>query len=219
MSDDKQPELGTGAAESEESDEWHLKRFRLADTREGVTWKLKIGDLDGVQLGEGAMPPAEGCYVKAYLSTGEYPDGRLGEVFLRPDKEGSFLRGTLDGFALLLSIALQHGIPLETIARKFMHDRFEPSGFTNDKSVPMANSFFDFMFRKLALRYLDADALERLGVEDRQQYSGEVEDGTRQKEKHHTRRPSLSGAPFNRHNKDAVEGGAVAPDGAEAGAS
>jgi hypothetical protein len=221
------PEEQLGEAkspESEESDEWQLKRFRLTDTRPGVIWKLKIGDLDGVQLGEATMPPAEGCYVKAYLSTGEYPDGTLGEVFLRPDKEGSFLRGALDGFALLMSIALQHGVPLEVIARKFINDRFEPSGFTNDKAVPMAMSFFDFMFRKLALRYLDDDALGRLGVEDRskaaQKQCQEEEDASSEEKASQAWRPTtgLSGEPFNRR-KEAVEGGKDASDGAEAGTS
>jgi hypothetical protein len=150
-------------------------RYRLEDERSGKTWKLVIGDLLGVQMGtEENPPPGRGYYVKAYVNTGEYPDGGLGEVFITPDKEGSFAKGVLDGFALLLSIALQHGISLEDIAAKYLNMRFEPSGYTTDDAIPMASSFFDFMFRKLALEYLDDEALERLGVQDRTKYKTNI---------------------------------------------
>ncbi|MHC4298885.1 MAG: TSCPD domain-containing protein [Planctomycetota bacterium] len=182
------------------------ERYHLDNERSGTTWKLMIGDLMGVQLGtENRPPPGRGYFVKAYINTGEYPDGDLGEVFISLDKEGSFARGVLDGFSLLLSIALQHGIPLESIAEKYLYMRFEPSGYTNDNAVPMASSFFDLVFRKLVLRYLDDEALERLGVEDyrkklekacvcQEEEDGEIED------KFTSQRPStgLSGEPFNR---------------------
>ena len=183
------------------------KRYRLPDERLGKTWKLKIGDLNGAQLGEATMGPKGGYFVKSYLSTGEFEDGGLGEVFISPDKEGSFVTGTLDGFALLLSIALQHGILLEDIAAKFLHIRFEPSGFTNDDAVPMASSFFDLMFRKLCLRYLDAEALERLGVEDRsstqhkcicEENDGPKEDKPSSKTGQQRPTKGFSGEPFNR---------------------
>jgi len=151
---------------SGETEQRLMTRQRLDDERNGVVWKLKLGDLGGVQLGELVMPKKP-VYIKAYINTGEYPDGSLGEVFIDPDKEGSFVSGVLDGFALLLSIALQYGVPLEVIVEKFLHQRFEPSGMTNDKSVPMATSFYDLMFRKLALRYLDKETQEMLGVIDR----------------------------------------------------
>lgn len=195
------------------------ERYHLEDERFGKTWKLKIGDLMGAQLGTQNKPPSgRGYYVKAYVSTGEYPDGALGEVFISPDKEGSFAKGVLDGFALLLSITLQHGIPLENIINKFMHMRFEPSGYTNDDSIPMASSFFDLMFRKLALEYLDAEALERLGIEDRAtKLPNELEDldGSWKKA---SQRPSLSGAPFNQVlGEKALKDGTDAPAGQKAG--
>ena len=183
-------------------------RYRLEDERFGKTWKLVIGDLLGVQMGtEERPPPGRGYYVKAYVNTGEYPDGALGEVFITPDKEGSFAKGVLDGFALLLSIALQHGISLEDIAAKYLNMRFEPSGYTTDEAVPMASSFFDFMFRKLALEYLDDEALERLGVQDRTKHKNhnctcqEENDGTLE-DKLEVQRPTtgFSGEPFN-HSK------------------
>lgn len=193
------------------------ERYRLEDERTGTTWKLTIGDPLGVQLGTEQKPQKNrGYFVKGYVNTGEYPDGSLGEVFISLDKEGSFARGVLDGFSLLLSIALQHGIPLEDIAQKYLHMRFEPSGFTNDKSIPMASSFLDLVFRKLALRYLDDEALERLGVEDRAKMLDdpctckEDEDGE-------SKRPTIgfSGKPFNQ--AATIEESHDAADGASAG--
>jgi len=164
----------------------------------------------GAQLGTETKPPkGRGYYVKAYVTTGEYPDGALGEVFIAPDKEGSFLRGVLDGYALLLSIALQHGIPLERIAEKFLHMRFEPSGYTNDESIPMASSFFDLMFRKLALAHLNAEALERLGVEDRSkkpEAQCPCQEELNGSWKETSQRPSLVGSPFNKVQREASLG-------------
>jgi hypothetical protein len=191
----------------------HLKRERLPDERIGKTWKVKIGDIEqGVQLGE-TITDQGPVYIKAYIRTGEYLDGSLGEVFISPDKEGSFMRGVLDGFALLLSIALQYGVPLDVIVEKFLHARFEPSGMTNDGAVPIATSFFDLMFRKLALQYLDKETLDDLGVADRSKTEGEEieggQNGTR-KERHTT---GLSGEPFNKAKEssskppETIEGG------------
>jgi hypothetical protein len=104
--------------------------------------------------------------LKAFLTVSEFEDGALGETFVTPDKEGSFARGVMDGFATLLSIALQYGIPLEVIAKKFISGRFAPAGMTNDKSTPIATSFLDLMFRKLALRYLNEDTCAELGIVD-----------------------------------------------------
>lgn len=190
--------------ESEQEIRFEPDRYRLEDERPGKTYKLVIGDLQGVQMWTGKKPPqGQGYFIKAYVNTGEYPDGDLGEVFIMPDKEGTFTKGVLDGFALLLSIALQHGISLEDIAAKYLNMRFEPSGFTNDDSVPMASSFFDFMFRKLALEYLDEEALDRLGVKDRKKQKENIcqedNDGTLE-DNFEIQRPTtgFSGEPFNR---------------------
>lgn len=200
------------------------KRYRLEDERQGVTWKLVIGDLKGVQLGTEKKPPeGHGYFVKAFLTTGEYPDGALGEAFITPDKEGSFVKGVLDGFALLLSIALQHGIPLEEITSKFLHMRFDPSGYTTDDSVPSASSFFDFMFRKLGLRYLEKDELEQLGIEDRAKpkaNSACQEEPDASWKETSSQRPTagLSGEPFNQkiRREETLESGSDASDGEEA---
>jgi hypothetical protein len=167
----------------------HLERKHLPDERAGVTWTLVIGDERGVRLGKKSLH-AGAEFIKAVVTTGEYDDGRLGELFVATDQEGSFVRGVLDGFAVLLSIALQYGIPLEKLVEKFQHVRFEPSGMTNDHSVPMATSFFDFLFKKLALQYLDEEQLEILGITDRDMR--EEENG---REKRLTK--GISGAPLN----------------------
>lgn len=204
---------------SEQVFRFEPERYRLEDERTGTTWKLVIGDPQGAQLGTEQRPPQNrGYFVKGYVNTGEYPDGSLGEVFISLDKEGSFARGVLDGFSLLLSIALQHGIPLEDIVEKYLYMRFEPSGFTNDKSIPMASSFLDLVFRKLALRYLDDETLERLGVEDRakklaeESVCKEDEDGASENQlKSQRSTAGLSGKPFNHaatleENRDATAG-------------
>lgn len=190
MSDEKQnkfdlPEPCTGL---------HLKREHLPDERRGITWELVIGNkVDGVRLGKASLHKGAE-YISAEVTTGEYEDGRLGELFVNTDQEGSFVRGVLDGYAILLSIALQYGIPLEEIVEKFLHMRFEPSGMTNDKSVPMATSFFDFIFRKIALRYLDEEKLEGLGIVDRR--VSEEQNG--RQERHST---GFSGAPLNEYKE------------------
>jgi hypothetical protein len=79
------------------------------------------------------------------------------------------MRGLLDGFATMVSISVQFGVPLETIIRKFINTRFHPQGLTNDKQVPMATSIFDLICRKLALRYLNEEQLKDLGIEDHKQ--------------------------------------------------
>jgi ribonucleoside-diphosphate reductase alpha chain len=132
------------------------KKKILPDERSGTTWKLIIGKYEPEKK--------DSNYIKAFVSSGEYSNGSLGEVRINLDKEGSTLKGLLDGFVMLLSIALQYGVPLEVIVEKFINVRFEPSGMTNDKNVPMASSFFDLLFRKIALRYLDKTKLKELDI-------------------------------------------------------
>lgn len=107
---------------------------RLPAERSGLTKKLMIGDR------------------KVYLNVGEYPDGRLGEIFITIDKEGSEMR-IYHCFSIAVSVALQNGIPLSELADKFIGQQMEPSGITNDKDIPMARSIVDFVFRWLNLRY------------------------------------------------------------------
>jgi ribonucleoside-diphosphate reductase alpha chain len=90
---------------------------------------------------------------KGYVLMGEYPDGTLGEVFLKLGKSGSTMSGLVDGFTQLLSIALQYGVPLDKIIRSFVNTKFEPSGWTGNPRIRHAGSLFDYLFKLLDLRY------------------------------------------------------------------
>src|SRR5262249_23200202 len=92
-------------------------------------------------------------------------DGSVGEIFLTDSgKEGSTLRGMMNSFTTAISIALQYGVPLETLVRKFSYMRFEPEGVTQNPEIPFAKSMPDYIMRWLASRFLDADAQEDLGI-------------------------------------------------------
>lgn len=88
-----------------------------------------------------------------YVHAGLYPDGRVGEVFIRLAKEGSTIRGLADSLATAVSIGLQYGVPLEVYVEKFSHWRFEPFGYTSDKRIGFANSIVDYVFRWLGIRF------------------------------------------------------------------
>jgi ribonucleoside-diphosphate reductase alpha chain len=94
-----------------------------------------------------------------------YDDGTVGEIFLTDiGKEGSTLRGMMNSFATAISIALQYGVPLETLVQKFCYMRFEPEGMTTNPEIPFAKSMPDYIMRWLASRFLDADIQEELGI-------------------------------------------------------
>jgi len=101
---------------------------------------------------------------EGYLITGEYEDGHLGEVFVKMSKQGSTLAGLIDAFSIAVSIGLQYGVPLETFVQKFIGTRFEPAGITDDPDIRMGQSVVDYIFRRLALDYLDADARSAFGI-------------------------------------------------------
>ncbi|MCX8107183.1 MAG: vitamin B12-dependent ribonucleotide reductase, partial [Verrucomicrobiae bacterium] len=111
-------------------------RRRLPDTRKAVNHKFNIAGHDG------------------YLSVGLFDDGQPGELFITMAKEGSTIGGLMDTVATLTSIALQYGVPLEDLVRKFSHQRFEPSGITSNKEIRNASSIIDYIFRWLALEFL-----------------------------------------------------------------
>ena len=92
------------------------------------------------------------------MTAGSYPDNGLGEVFLKLGKQGSTLAGVMDAFSIAISIALQYGVPLEAFVNKFVNMRFEPSGMTDDPDIRMSQSIVDYIFRRLALDYLDLRA-------------------------------------------------------------
>jgi len=122
-------------------------RRRLPDERASVTHKFSIGGHEG------------------YLTVGLYPDTHQpGEIFIRMSKEGSSISGLMDSFATAISLALQYGVPLSTLVDKFIHSRFEPSGFTGNKDIPMAKSVMDYIFRYLALRYLQKEDRHNVGL-------------------------------------------------------
>ena len=107
------------------------------------------------------------------MTSGAHDDGELGEVFLKLGKQGSTLAGVMDAFSIAVSIGLQYGVPLETYVSKFTNLSFEPAGLTDDADVRMAKSIMDYIFRRLALDYLDFESRSALGIysaDERQRY-------------------------------------------------
>ncbi len=115
-------------------------RFALDDERNGATHEMEIG------AGEDR--------IEGYITSGIYSDGTLGEIFIRAEKQGSFVSGLMDGFAVVFSIALQSGIPLERFISKFRHTQFEPAGFTQHSHIRSAKSVLDYLMQWLELRYI-----------------------------------------------------------------
>jgi len=124
------------------------ERERLPDTRRSINRKFKIPYLDEHDK------PQE---LKLYVIVGFYDDGRIGEVFIRADRVGSFLSGALDTIAMTMSVGLQYGIPLHELTSKLRHQRFEPSGRTGDPEFRSCTSPFD-----LVAQYLDAIKAKRV---------------------------------------------------------
>jgi ribonucleoside-diphosphate reductase alpha chain len=96
---------------------------------------------------------------EGYITVGMYDDGAPGEIFINMSKEGSTVSGLMDAFARAISYALQYGVPVEVLADKFAHTRFEPSGFTGNEQIPYAKSITDYIFRWLALKFLSPEKL------------------------------------------------------------
>ncbi len=123
------------------------QRRRMPRERQSITHKFSLGGHEG------------------YITAGMYEDGTVGEIFLTDiGKEGSTLRGMMNSFATAISIALQYGVPLETLVRKFSYMRFEPEGMTTNPEIPFAKSMPDYIMRWLASRFLDVDLQEELGI-------------------------------------------------------
>jgi ribonucleoside-diphosphate reductase alpha chain len=110
-------------------------RRRLPTTRMSITHKFEVAGHEG------------------YLTVGMYDDGAPGELFITMAKEGSTVGGTMDAFGTAISLCLQYGVPLRELCQKFAHSRFEPSGFTKNKDIPMAKSIVDYIFRWLDLTF------------------------------------------------------------------
>ncbi len=101
---------------------------------------------------------------KGFVTSGEYEDGRPGEIFIRVSKQGSTLAGIIDAFAISISHGLQYGVPLRSFVEAFTGMRFEPAGMTDDPDIRIANSLLDYLFRKLALMYLSPEERAELGI-------------------------------------------------------
>jgi ribonucleoside-diphosphate reductase alpha chain len=102
-----------------------------------------------------------------YLRTGEYADGTLGEIFLDMHREGAAFRSLMNSFAIAVSLGLQHGVPLEEFVEAFLFSRFEPNGFVEgNKSIRMATSIIDYIFRELAITYLGRNDLAHISEDD-----------------------------------------------------
>lgn len=110
-------------------------REHLPDERKSITHKFQVGDQEG------------------YITVGLYNDGRPGEIFVKIAKEGSTVSGLMDAVALLTSVTLQYGVPIEDLARKLKNTRFEPYGRTNNPQIPWATSLVDYIFRWLELKF------------------------------------------------------------------
>jgi ribonucleoside-diphosphate reductase alpha chain len=145
---DAQKEKGSEEKESSDAPlEAVPQRRRMPRERQSITHKFSIAGHEG------------------YITAGMYEDGTVGEIFLTDiGKEGSTLRGMMNAFATSISIALQYGVPLETLVRKFSYMRFDPEGITSNPEIPFAKSMPDYIMRWLASRFLDTDIQEELGI-------------------------------------------------------
>ena len=118
------------------------KRFKMPDRRKGYIQKAQIGNH------------------KVYLHTGEYNDGKIGEIFIDTNKEGELVKAMMNNFAIAISLGLQYGVPLDEYVDAFIDTKFEPSGnvIGNDR-ILSASSILDYVFRELAISYLGKEEL------------------------------------------------------------
>src|SRR5713226_6604462 len=121
------------------------KREKMPVERDSVTHKFNVGGHEG------------------YITVGKYPDGRVGEVFIKMSKEGSTLSGIMDGFALTMSLGLQYGVPLKVFVDKLLNTRFEPSGITANPNIRFVSSVLDYIARWLGGRFISVDYLKLNG--------------------------------------------------------
>ena len=127
---------------SKNLDNKNEKRFSMPDRRKGYIQKATIGDH------------------KVYLHTGEYEDGKIGEIFIDTSKEGELVKALMNNFAIAISLGLQYGVPLDEFISAYVGTKFEPSGKVhgNDR-ILSASSILDYIFRELAISYLNREDL------------------------------------------------------------
>jgi ribonucleoside-diphosphate reductase alpha chain len=140
--------------------EYRPVRKRLPRSRPSQTISFSVGGAEG------------------YLTAGSYPDDGMGELFLKFGKQGSTLGGVMDAFSIAVSIGLQYGVPLETFVEKFTNLRFEPAGLTDDPDIRMAQSIMDYVFRRLALDYLDFETRSFMGIHTAEERMRQLETGS-----------------------------------------
>jgi len=118
------------------------KRFSMPNRRKGYIQKVQIGNH------------------KVYLHTGEYEDGKIGEIFIDTSKEGELVKALMNNFAIAISLGLQYGVPLDEFVNAYVDTKFEPSGkvYGNDR-ILSATSILDYIFRELAISYLNREDL------------------------------------------------------------
>jgi len=144
---------------SNNSSEKNSKRFSMPDRRKGYIQKATIGDH------------------KVYLHTGEYEDGKIGEIFIDTSKEGELVKALMNNFAIAISLGLQYGVPLDEFINAFVGTKFEPSGKVhgNDR-ILSASSILDYIFRELAISYQNREDLahtpsigssENIGIDEK----------------------------------------------------
>src|SRR5690606_31322874 len=92
---------------------------------------------------------------EGYLTVGLYDDGNPGELFITMAKEGSTIGGLMDSLGTAVSVALQYGVPVESLVNKFAHQRFEPAGMTTNRDIPFAKSLVDYIFRFLGMEFIE----------------------------------------------------------------
>ena len=137
-------------------DEVINRRFSMPDRRKGYIQKATIGDH------------------KVYLHTGEYEDGKIGEIFIDTSKEGELVKALMNNFAIAVSLGLQYGVPLDEFVSAYVDTKFEPSGkvYGNDR-IMSATSILDYIFRELAISYLNREDLAHTPSINRSDNEGE----------------------------------------------
>lgn len=173
-----------GKAQAAAGGELSLRRRRLPDERQALTHKFNIGGHEG------------------YITVGLYDDGTPGEIFIVMAKEGSTLSGVMDAFATSISLALQYGVPLATLAQKFSHMRFEPSGFTSSRQIPYAKSFLDYIFRWLGSKFLSREEQAAIGILPIEEPSAGAQSAAASAQKNGAEKPAIQQQevlPLNGH--------------------
>src|ERR1700742_4944429 len=170
------------------------ERERLPHRRKGYTQKAVVGGH------------------KVYLRTGEYEDGRIGEIFIDMHKDGAAFRSLMDGFAIAISMGLQYGVPLEEFVEAFTFTRFEPAGMvTGNDSIKNATSVLDYIFRELAVSYLGRNDLAHVPPGQDEDIGDGIDESPRGPAKESVRRVTSNGFVRGRFGSIGVIRGGAAP--------